>query len=189
MLNIGKLFVLSILVCSSIYSAPVKEKKMSLESVVLAGGCFWGMEDLIRELPGVIKTEVGYAGGNTENPTYLVVKTGQTGHAEVVKVDFNSNELSFVDLLTFYFRIHDPTTVNRQGNDIGSQYRSEIFVTTALQKEQALSMLQNPEILKRWKKPIVTKVTDLDKFYSAEEYHQDYLKKNPGGYTCHWIRD
>lgn len=161
----------------------------NLETAILAGGCFWGVEELIRQLPGVENTEVGYTGGSTENPTYEQVKTGTTGHAEAIEIQFDPNRISYESLLMFFFQIHDPTTTNRQGNDIGSQYRSAIFFLNESQKETAKKILERVENSKAWKKPVVTEIVPASNFYSAEKYHQDYLKKNPGGYTCHWVRD
>ncbi|WP_413293048.1 peptide-methionine (S)-S-oxide reductase MsrA [Bdellovibrio sp. HCB185ZH] len=161
---------------------------MKTEVTYLAGGCFWGMEDLLRKLPGVIKTEVGYMGGNTQNATYNEVKTGTTNHAETVKVEFNPEQLSFENLLLYFFKIHDPTTVNRQGNDIGTQYRSEIFFTSDEQKETAAKVIARVDKSGAWGKPASTVVAKAPEFWSAEGYHQDYLLKNPGGYTCHFVR-
>lgn len=161
----------------------------NIERAILAGGCFWGVEELIRQLPGVENTEVGYTGGSTENPTYEQVKTGTTGHAEAIEIQFDPNRISYESLLLFFFQIHDPTTQNRQGNDIGSQYRSAIFFLNEAQNETAIKVLERVENSKAWKKPVVTEIVPATKFYSAETYHQDYLKKHPGGYTCHWVRD
>lgn len=162
----------------------------TLEVAVLAGGCFWGMEDLLRAIPGVLETEVGYTGGSTEAPTYTQVKTGQTGHAEAVKVLFDPAVLSYETLLEdWFFRMHDPTTRNRQGNDVGSQYRSAIFATTPRQAEVARAVLARVDQSGKWKAPVVTEVVSAGTFTPAEGYHQDYLVKNPGGYTCHWLRD
>lgn len=161
---------------------------MKKEIAILAGGCFWGMEDIIRKTAGVINTQVGYTGGMTKNPTYLEVKEGTTGHAEAIQIEFNSEILSFEDLLRLFFKMHDPTTLNRQGGDVGSQYRSEIFYLNEEQKKSAEKIISEVDQSKKWSKPIVTKVTLASKFYDAEDYHQDYLEKNPGGYTCHWVR-
>lgn len=161
---------------------------MNREIAVLAGGCFWGMEDLFRKLPGVLDTEVGYCGGESKDATYVQVKTGTTGHAEALRIEFDPKILSFGELLKFFFKIHDPTSLNRQGNDIGSQYRSAIFCQSGNQMEVAQELLQKVESSGFWKKPLVTEITGEAFFISAEEYHQDYLKKNPGGYTCHYIR-
>jgi methionine-S-sulfoxide reductase len=162
---------------------------MKKEVSILAGGCFWGMEEIIRQIPGVLETTVGYTGGAIENPTYNVVRLGTTNHAEAIEVVFDSEILSFKELLNFFFRMHDPTTENRQGNDIGTQYRSAIFYQSEAQKETAFAVIKSLEESKKWPKPIVTKIEAASKFYPAEDYHQDYLKKNPGGYTCHWLRN
>lgn len=158
------------------------------ESVVLAGGCFWGMEDIVRKIPGVLNTEVGYSGGKSKNPTYEDVKGSDTGHAEAVKVDFDKRKLTFDILLDYYFKMHDPTTLNQQGNDKGTQYRSAIFYMSEDQKKTAEKVIKLTEKSGRWKAPIVTQVTPFNAFYKAEDYHQDYLVKNPQGYTCHFLR-
>ncbi|MCB0310878.1 MAG: bifunctional methionine sulfoxide reductase B/A protein [Bdellovibrionales bacterium] len=159
------------------------------ESAILAGGCFWGMEELIRALPGVISTEVGYSGGSLLDPQYEVVKLGHTGHAESIKVDFDPSKLSYEELLRFFFKIHDPTTLNRQGNDRGTQYRSPIFYGSDEQRKTAEKVLAEVDSSGKWKKPLVTEITQAGEFYPAEEYHQDYLQKHPGGYTCHYVRE
>jgi peptide-methionine (S)-S-oxide reductase len=164
-------------------------KTMKKEVATLAGGCFWGVEELIRALPGVTNTTVGDTGGSVDNPNYNIVKLGTTNHAESIEVEFDANKLSYTDLLLFFFRLHDPTTVNQQGNDKGTQYRSAIFYHNDEQKKVAQDVIAKIENSKKWSKPIVTQVIPASKFYAAEEYHQDYLKKNPGGYTCHWVRD
>lgn len=155
----------------------------------LAGGCFWGMEELLRKLPGVIDTTVGYTGGMTKNPTYETVKVGNTGHAESIQIRFDPAQISFEEILRFFFRMHNPTTVNRQGNDIGSQYRSAIFYHDGDQRQTAERVKKEIEESGRWKAPIVTQIVPAKPFYPAEEFHQDYLEKNPGGYTCHFVRD
>lgn len=161
----------------------------TLEVAYLAGGCFWGMEDLLRAIPGVVDTDVGYMGGETAAPRYESVKTGQTGHAESVKVVFDPKLLKFEDLLeNWFFRMHDPTTLNRQGNDTGSQYRSAIFFSSEEQKQTAQAVKARLDQSGKWKKPVVTEVTQAGTFTAAEGYHQDYLSKNPGGYTCHFMR-
>lgn len=169
--------------------ASFKFTKGKIEEAYLAGGCFWGMEDIIRKIPGVLKTEVGYTGGHTELAHYELVKTGSSGHAEAVRVEFDSSQISFEELLTWFFRMHDPTTLNRQGNDVGTQYRSSIFYLNPEQKDIAEKKIQELTAQKKWPKPIVTKLEPFKKFFLAEEYHQDYLVKNPGGYTCHFLRD
>jgi methionine-S-sulfoxide reductase len=158
------------------------------EVAILAGGCFWGMEDLLRELDGVVETEVGYAGGSSPNVGYDAVRTGRTGHAEAVRVVYDPARLSYEELLRFYFRIHDPTTKNRQGNDIGSQYRSVILVLDDGQRRVAEAVRADVDASGFWSDPIVTEIAEAGPFVDAEAYHQDYLEKNPGGYTCHWIR-
>lgn len=159
------------------------------EIAILAGGCFWGVQDLIRKIPGVISSEVGYSGGSASNPIYAEVKTGTTGHAESVKIEFDPSQVSFETLLDFFFKMHNPTTLNQQGNDIGSQYRSAIFYLDEAQKNSAHQKIKEWNDSRKWKKPIVTEVTKATAFYSAEGYHQDYLEKNPDGYTCHYYRE
>ncbi len=159
------------------------------ERAILAGGCFWGMEEIIRKIPGVIKTTVGYSGGKTADPTYEEVCTGGTGHAEAIQVEFDSARLSYQTLLDYFFRMHDPTTLNRQHNDVGTQYRSAIFYTSEAQRQTAESVKAKFDKSGKFKRPITTEITAATKFYPAEEYHQRYLVKNPGGYTCHVLRD
>jgi len=162
----------------------------TVEEIVLAGGCFWGMEDLLRKIPGVLETEVGYAGGKTAAPSYQTVKRGDTGHAESVRVVFDPTVLKLETLLTdWYFRMHDPTTPNRQGNDVGTQYRSAIFVANDTQREVARKAIEAAGKSGRWKRPVVTEVATMGAWTPAEEDHQDYLQKNVGGYTCHFLRD
>jgi len=161
---------------------------MKQETIILAGGCFWGMQELFRKIPGVITTEVGYAGGETSNPTYETVSSETTGHAESIKIIFDADTLSLKELLNHFFMLHDPTTVNKQGNDIGTRYRSAIFITNEEQKAVAEERIQAWDASKQWPKPIVTEIAPLTSFTKAEEYHQDYLQKHPDGYTCHFIR-
>ena len=160
-----------------------------LETAYLAGGCFWGMEEILRKIPGVIKTTVGYSGGTTANPTYEEVCTGGTGHAESVEIEFDSTQLSYEHLLDYFFRMHDPTTLNRQHNDVGTQYRSAIFYTTEAQKKIAEQVKARWDKSGKFKRPLTTEIAAAGKFYSAEDYHQKYLVKHPGGYTCHVLRD
>ena len=159
------------------------------ETALLAGGCFWGMEDILREQPGVLDTEVGYTGGTLENPTYQDMKGGATGHAEAIRIVFDPQKTSYGALLDVFFKMHDPTTKNRQGNDLGSQYRSAIFYTSEAQKAEAERAVERAQKSGRWKRPIVTEITPAATFWPAEGYHQDYLEKNPNGYTCHFLRD
>ena len=165
------------------------EAKMTTETATLAGGCFWGVEELIRAIPGVTSTQVGYTGGKTTNANYIQVKTGQTGHAESIKVEFDSTKLKYETLLEHFFRLHDPTTKDRQGNDIGTQYRSVIFYHSPEQRAAAERVIAKVDASGAWKKPVVTQIEAAGVWYDAEDYHQDYLRKNPGGYTCHFVRD
>jgi peptide methionine sulfoxide reductase msrA/msrB len=160
------------------------------EVAILAGGCFWGMEDLLRKIPGVLETEAGYTGGWLENPRYDDTHDSKSGHAESVRVVFDPTKLSYEDLLEkWFFRMHDPTTLNRQGNDTGTQYRSAIFYTSEEQKKAAEAVKARVEKSGKWKNPIVTEIVAATKWYPAESYHQDYLVKHPGGYTCHFMRN
>lgn len=162
----------------------------TFETAVLAGGCFWGMEELLREIPGVLETEVGYTGGKTASPTYEDVKTGRTGHAESVRITFDPKKLSYANLLEhWFFRMHDPTTADRQGNDRGTQYRSAIFVTSPEQRKVAEEVKTRVAASGKWKNPIVTQIVDEGQFTLAEDYHQKYLVKHPGGYSCHFMRN
>jgi len=154
----------------------------------LAGGCFWGMEDILSKVPGILKTTVGYTGGKLKAPRYEDVKKGDTGHAEAIQVVFDPKRISYSEILGYFFRMHDPTTLNRQGGDIGSQYRSAIFFHDDDQKKTAEKVIKEVEASGKWKGSIVTSLEPASEFYEAEEYHQDYLKKNPGGYTCHYLR-
>jgi methionine-S-sulfoxide reductase len=156
---------------------------------ILAGGCFWGVEEILRSFPGVIETSVGYTGGLTQNPIYQEVKKGSTGHAEAIRVVFDPKKVTYEEILGHFFRLHDPTTLNRQGNDIGTQYRSAIFYSDEEQHQAALRVKEKIQKSGKWKKDIVTEIVKASDFYPAEEYHQDYLQKNPGGYTCHYLRD
>jgi peptide methionine sulfoxide reductase msrA/msrB len=160
------------------------------ETIILAGGCFWGMQDLLRRIPGVLETEVGYAGGHLPAPTYADVRTGLSGHAECVRVVFDPEQISLAELLEEgFYRMHDPTTSNRQGNDVGSQYRSAIFYTHPDQREPAEKATAKAGESGRWTRPIVTEILPAGPFTPAEPEHQDYLLDNPGGYTCHFMRD
>ncbi len=160
------------------------------EVAVLAGGCFWGMEEILRAIPGVIDTEVGYCGGALRDATYGDVKSGDSGHAESVRIEFDPGLLSFETLLRdWFFRMHDPTTRDRQGNDIGSQYRSAIFYLSDEQKQAAERVIREVDAAGSWKAPIVTAVEQATEFWPAEEDHQDYLQRYPEGYTCHRLRD
>lgn len=159
------------------------------ETAILAGGCFWGMEEILRKIPGVHETEVGYTGGKLARPSYQDVTTGSTGHAEAVRIVFDPNVLSYEALLGYFFRMHEPTTLNRQHGDVGTQYRSAIFYTSPEQQKVAEAVKDKTNRSGKFKDPIVTQVVSAGEFYKAEDYHQDYLIKNPGGYTCHVLRD
>ena len=157
---------------------------MSEERAVLAGGCFWGMQDLIRKKDGVLSTRVGYTGGTNRNATYR----NHPGHAEAVEIVFDPARIGFRDLLEFFFQIHDPTTRDRQGNDIGSSYRSAIFYTSEEQKRVAEDTIADVEASRLWPGKVVTEVTPASDFWEAEPEHQDYLQRFPAGYTCHFVR-
>ncbi len=157
---------------------------MTTERAVLAGGCFWGMQDLIRKQPGVISTRVGYTGGNVKNATYR----NHEGHAEAIEIIFDPARTSFRTMLEFFFQIHDPTTLNRQGNDLGTSYRSAIFYTSDEQKKIADDTIADVEASGLWPGKVVTEVAPAREFWEAEPEHQDYLERYPDGYTCHFIR-
>ena len=157
---------------------------LSTERAILAGGCFWGMQDLIRKMPGVLSTRVGYSGGDVPNATYRNHGT----HAEAIEIVFDPNVMSYRTLLEFFFQIHDPTTRNRQGNDTGTSYRSGIYYTSAKQKKTAQDTIADIEASGLWPGKVVTEVAPAGQFWEAEPEHQDYLEKYPDGYTCHFIR-
>ncbi len=167
-------------------------KKMANETkkerALLAGGCFWGMQDLLRRHEGVLATRIGYCGGDSENPVYETVKTGTTGHAETLEIIFDPEKIGFRDLLSLFFQIHDPTTKDQQGNDRGSQYRSAIFYTSETQKKIAEETIKDVDASGLWPGPVVTEITKAGIFYQAEDNHQDYLERFPQGYSCHFPR-
>jgi peptide-methionine (S)-S-oxide reductase len=154
------------------------------ERAILAGGCFWGMQDLIRHYPGVLRTRVGYSGGDVPNATYRHHGT----HAEAIEIIFDPQKLSYRKLLEFFFQIHDPTTKNRQGNDVGTSYRSAIFYTNEEQKRVAEETIADINASGLWPNEVVTEVKPAGDFWEAEPEHQDYLERYPGGYTCHYVR-
>jgi peptide-methionine (S)-S-oxide reductase len=158
------------------------------ELATFAGGCFWGMEELFRTLPGVIDTEVGYTGGKLPQATYRDVKKGDTGHAEALRIEFAPQRISYKQLLDFFFRIHNPTTKDRQGNDIGSQYRSAIFFHSTEQKKAAEEFITRVNRSGAWPSPVVTEILPASDFWTAEPEHQNYLQNYPDGYTCHYVR-
>ncbi len=167
----------------------MEQHESPLEIATLAGGCFWGMEEILRQIPGVISTRVGYTGGNTSNPSYREVCTGTTGHAEAIEIAFDPAKLTYEQVLGYFFRMHDPTTHNRQHNDIGTQYRSAIFAHSDAQQRTAEKLKAEANASGKWKRTIVTEITRATEFWPAEDYHQQYLIKNPGGYNCHVLRD
>ena len=161
-----------------------KKASAKTETATLAGGCFWGVEELIRKLPGVLDTNVGYTGGNVKNATYR----NHEGHAEAIEIKYDPSKISYEQILEFFFKLHDPTTMNRQGNDIGSSYRSAIFYHDDQQRQVAERVKAKVDASGAWKRPVVTEIVPAKEFWTAEDYHQDYLQKNPGGYTCHYVR-
>jgi peptide-methionine (S)-S-oxide reductase len=157
---------------------------MATKTATFAAGCFWGVEEAFRKTPGVIETAVGYLGGTVDNPTYKQVCTDQTGHAEVVQVQFDPARVSYSQLLELFWKIHDPTTINRQGPDFGSQYRSAVFYHDDAQRDEAEAMKRRLDDSGAFRRPIVTEITPASTFWRAEEYHQQYVQKN-GGASCH----
>lgn len=156
----------------------------SSETAILAGGCFWGMQDLLRKKVGVLSTRVGYTGGDNQHPTYR----NHPGHAEAVEIVYDPMRITYRELLEFFFQVHDPTTRNRQGNDVGTSYRSAIFYADEHQRAVADGTIKEVELSGRWPGKVVTEVTPAGAFWEAEPEHQDYLVKNPNGYTCHYVR-
>ena len=175
---------LTFLLASWISPAYAGEGNAGMEKATFAAGCFWGVEKVFAAIPGVVSTRVGYTGGKTQDPTYEQVCSGMTGHAEAIEITYNPSKVTYEDLMDVFWSHHDSTTLNRQGNDIGTQYRSAIFYHTPAQKEAAEKSKAVLEKAKLFKKPIVTEIAAASEFYAAEEYHQKYLKKNPNGY-CH----
>ena len=157
---------------------------MSTETAILAGGCFWGMQELIRKQPGVLRTRVGYSGGDVDNATYR----NHGAHAEAIEIVFDPAQTSYRKMLEFFFQIHDPTTINRQGNDRGTSYRSAIYYTSDAQKQVALDTIADVEASGLWPGKVVTEVAPAGPFWQAEPEHQDYLQRYPTGYTCHFLR-
>lgn len=189
-----QILIILIWVCSlsSLQAAATKYQSNAhdkIETIYLAGGCFWGMQQLLRDQPGVTATEVGYMGDISNNVTYELVKTGKTNFAETVQVKFDKTKIHLKDILKYFFKIHDPTTRNQQGHDKGKQYRSAIFYESLEQKNIAEGLIKNLNDKKIFKGKITTEVTTALKWNKAESYHQDYLQKNPDGYTCHFERN
>jgi peptide-methionine (S)-S-oxide reductase len=150
----------------------------------VAGGCFWGLEELFRKRPGIIDTEVGYMGGSNDNPTYH----NHPGHAEAIEITYDAKQISYKEVLDFFFRVHNPTTVNQQGGDIGSSYRSALFIQNEDEKKSVEDFIKIVNNSKRWDAPVVTTLEPFTQFWPAEGDHQDYLQRNPQGYTCHAIQ-
>ena len=161
-----------------------KKASAKVAKATLAGGCFWGVEELIRKQPGVIDTEVGYTGGKVANATYK----NHEGHAEAIEITFDPSKISYEQILEYFFKIHDPTTLNRQGNDLGTSYRSAIFYHDDEQRQVAERVKKMVDDSGAWKRPVVTEIVPAKEFWTAEAYHQDYLQKKPDGYTCHYER-
>src|SRR5918998_1714388 len=171
-------------------SRPIPAAARQSEVAVLAGGCFWGVEEILRAVPGVIDTAVGYTGGWLDNPTYHDTHDGRSGHAEAVRITFDPSVLGFEELLErWFFRLHDPTTLNRQGNDTGTQYRSAIFPQSPEQREAAERVKARVEASGKWKRPITTTIEPAGPWYSAGASHQVSRQNHPPGYPCHWLRD
>ena len=180
-----KLLIILMLMTNQIHA---DSKADNLQSAYLAGGCYWGLEELIRQIPGVLGTKVGFSGGHIKNVAYKEVTRGDTGHAESIEIKFDSNEILFEDLLFNFFKMHDPTTMNQQGNDKGTQYRSSIFYINEQQKDVALRTIDIVNKSNEWENPVVTEVVAFTNFFPAEESHQKYILKNPDGYSCHFVR-
>jgi peptide methionine sulfoxide reductase msrA/msrB len=169
--------------------ANVADKAAGKAVATLSGGCFWGVQELIRKLPGVLETSVGYTGGTTDKPVYDQVHTGRTGHTEAVEIVFDPKVVTYESILRYFFRLHDPTSLNRQGNDLGTQYRSAIFFHDEEQRRVAERVKAEVDKSGKWPAKVVTQIVSAGAFYPAESEHQDYLQRHPDGYTCHYLRD
>jgi len=156
-----------------------------MKKIYLAGGCFWGLEELFRIQPGIVNTEVGYTGGDNKDPNYK----NHPGHAEALEITYDETATSLEKILSYFFKIHNPTTINRQGNDVGDSYRSAYFYQDEEEKQQVRAFIEKVDESGKWGKAVATTLEPLSIFYPAEDYHQDYLQKNPGGYTCHFERE
>lgn len=181
-----------VLIAASVFAVSaraVSAKESRLETATFAAGCFWGTEEFFRKIPGVVKTQVGYTGGTKANPKYEETHDGSTGHAESVEIEFDPSKVTYEHLLDQFFKMHDPTTKDRQGNDRGSQYRSAIFYHGERQKKEAEAFKAKVEKSGAWKAPIVTEIAPAGKFWPGEDYHQKYLVKHPGGYDNHYLRN
>ena len=178
----------ALILFSIFLSMAIHAETKTTETATFAAGCFWGSEEFFRKIPGVIKTQVGYTGGTTSNPKYDEMHDGHTGHAESVEVVFDPKVVSYQSLMDKFFKMHDPTTLNSQGNDKGNQYRSAIFYNSEKQKAEATAFKIKVDKSGAWKSPVVTEIAPAKKFWPAEDYHQKYLVKNPGGYDNHFVR-
>lgn len=175
------MLIIGLLSFSSLFSQGKEPQgKVQLDSIVLGAGCFWCVEAIYQELNGVLEVESGYMGGGTKNPSYKEVCSGLSGHAEVVKLKFNSSVISLEEILEVFWSVHDPTTLNRQGNDVGTQYRSVIFYNTEEQRKLALDLKHELNVAKLWAGPVVTEISEAKVFYPAEDYHQNYYLENKG---------
>ncbi len=181
-------FTLTLIFAANVGLADNKEKATHLETATFAAGCFWGSEEFFRKIPGVYESRVGFTGGTTPNPKYDETNDGHTGHAESVEIKFDPKKVSYEFLLDQFFKMHDPTNKDRQGNDTGNQYRSAIFYHGEKQKQEALNFKKKVESSGAWKGNITTEISEAKTFWPAEEYHQNYLVKNPGGYDNHFLR-
>ncbi|MBP9838327.1 MAG: peptide-methionine (S)-S-oxide reductase MsrA [Proteobacteria bacterium] len=182
-----KLFLSLMTVSLPFQKGAAAMEEVTLETATLGGGCFWCIEAIVQRLKGVSKVESGYSGGKTTNPTYQQVSSGETGHAEVIQISFDPKIISYAEILEVFLHLHDPTTLNRQGNDIGTQYRSAIFYHSEEQKQAAEEVIKKITATKLWNKPIVTEVTPFKEFYRAEEYHQNYYNRNKSQGYCSFI--
>lgn len=182
-------FFVALLLCPVLFSsAQAANSETKLETATFAAGCFWGTEEFFRKIPGVMESQVGYTGGTVDHPKYDDTHDGHTGHAESVEIKFDPSKVSYDQLLDQFFKMHDPTTKDRQGNDVGSQYRSAIFYHGEKQKQAALAFKTKVEKSGAWKAPITTEIVEAKTFWPAESEHQKYLQKNPGGYDNHYLR-
>jgi len=177
------------LIAASARAQPAPAAQPGPETATFAAGCFWGTEEFFRKVPGVLETRVGYTGGHTKDPTYEDTSSGTTGHAESLELKFDPAKISYTQLLTLFFKMHDPTTPNRQGNDVGTQYRSAIFFHGEQQRQAALALMQRIDKSGAWHAKLTTEVAPAGVFYPAEAYHQKYLVKHPGGYDNHYLRN
>ena len=181
--------VAAVLIAALAIGSPNGKLPAHYETATLAGGCFWGLQESLRQIPGVIKTTVGYTGGTTPNPTYEMVGTGKTGHAEAVQVIFDPTQLSYEELLNHFFKVHDPTSPRHPGDDVKAQYRSAIFYHGEEQRRIAERVKEKVSQSGKWTNPVVTEITPATEFYPAEAYHQDYLERISGAHTCRLVRN